>query len=70
MNAYLRLPARTTARIAIPNFAAGLETRFDETVLNPTAAAELYNFDVSSGALTDGWEIGRASCRERVSTTV
>ncbi len=60
MNAYLRLPARTTARIAIPNFAAGLETRFDETVLNPTAAAELYNFDVSSGALTDGWGLGTA----------
>lgn len=60
MNEYLRLPSRRTVRLPIPDFTAGLETRFDEAVLDTKTAAELYNFDVSTGALVDGWGLGES----------
>lgn len=43
------------ARLLIPDFRAGLDTLTDEAAADVNYAAELYNFDVCSGALTDGY---------------
>ncbi len=43
------------ARLLIPDFRSGLDSVTDEAASNVNYAAELYNFDVSSGALTDGY---------------
>lgn len=64
MNAYLKTPPRATSRILLPNFTAGLETRFDEAVTELSLAAELYNFDCSTGALTDGWGLADPKLEE------
>lgn len=52
----LKLRRGGTRRL-IKNFAANVDMRFDDAVLGEGTAAHLINFDVRSGALTDGYGI-------------
>lgn len=57
---YIKVPARSRIRVATDNFLKGLSCKLDETVMPDTYAAELYNFDTSTGALIKGYGIESA----------
>ena len=50
----IKLP-RGGSRRGVGNFTANADMRFDEAVLSEGTASRIYNFDVTSGALTDGY---------------
>ncbi|MCL2555673.1 MAG: hypothetical protein FWE03_01460 [Firmicutes bacterium] len=58
---YIKVPIRKKRRIRINNFFSGMDYSADEGVLSKHIASENYNFDFSSGALTDGYGIVDAS---------
>ena len=51
----LQIPTRYASRVLVPDFTAGLDAATDEASASFRSAVELFNFDVSSGALTDGY---------------
>ncbi len=46
-----------TKKLSLPNFFSGFDSVSDESVLPLSTAKRIYNFDCSSGALTEGWGI-------------
>ena len=50
----IKMP-RGGSRRGVGNFTANADMRFDEAVLSEGTASRIYNFDVTSGALTDGY---------------
>ncbi|MBR2989303.1 MAG: hypothetical protein IKC64_06250, partial [Clostridia bacterium] len=51
----------SSVTVKISNFTNGVNYRYDESVLPPSTASECYNFDFSSGALTDGYGLENAN---------
>lgn len=54
----IKMP-RGGSRHLIKNFGANVDMRFDDAVLPEGSAARIANFNVSSGALTDGYGVER-----------
>lgn len=52
----LKIPSLARRRKRVGAF-SGIDVKHDESVLDFSAATECYNFDMSSGALTDGYGI-------------
>ena len=64
----VRLPRGGTRRM-INKFTANTDMRFDDSVLAEGTAARVENFDVTGGALTDGWGISSDPRVHAVSAT-
>ncbi len=64
----VRLPRGGTRRM-INKFTANTDMRFDDSVLAEGTAARVENFDVTGGALTDGWGISSDPRFDGVSAT-
>lgn len=56
-NNYIAGVAARTRKLSVPNFLSGFDASLDESVLPLSTAKRIYNFDCSSGALTEGWGI-------------
>ncbi len=59
-NKYLYSPSIPKRRVMISSFASGLNATSDESILPINVAKSIYNFDFSSGALTEGY--GLSEC--------
>ena len=57
---YIAGMSARTKKLSLPNFFSGFDSTSDESVLPLNTAKRIYNFDYSSGALTEGWGIGQS----------
>ena len=56
-NNYIAGMTSRTKRVSVPNFFSGFDSNSDGSVLPISTATRIYNFDCSTGALTEGWGI-------------
>lgn len=58
---YLNLKSKSSSRLTVPSFTAGLDLTLDESILSAAQAKECYNFDFSDGTLKDGYGLSEIS---------
>ena len=61
MQKYIHSPRRPTRRTAIANFGSGKNMAIDKAVLPVGTAESIFNFDFSTGALTEGYGLVEAA---------
>ena len=70
INDYIADVGGRTRKLSIPNFFTGFDSTSDESVLPLSTAKKIYNFDYSSGALTEGWGIKKSGITAKDVTSV